>query len=188
MQINEMIRNLIQVFKVANDDVIGNTARQIFNLNWKEGLSARNQAHKILEELVVTNQIVRGNKFYALRGYQGDYREHGRIVTKIISQLILLRLPITVHREVPFPIGLRADIVTLIGKRGKGLCAVIEVANNETPAYLDQKITAWRNWKDASRYLSEVFNTYIPHFSLVLCGISHPEAIDFEAFLEEVRK
>jgi len=39
MKIEDGIRKLVKVFKVANDDVIGNVARQIFNLNWKEGLS-----------------------------------------------------------------------------------------------------------------------------------------------------
>lgn len=188
MEINEGIKKLVEVFKVANDDVIGNTAQKLFNLNWKEGLSARNQAHKILDQLALTNKIQKGKSFYAVKGYQGGYKDHDRLVTQVISLIISTKLPITVFREISFPIGLRSDLVTLIGKAGKGTCAIIEVANNETPAYINQKITAWRNWKDAPQHLSELFNTHIHHFLVVLYGISHPDAIDFETFLEEVQK
>lgn len=188
MEINEGIRKLIEVFKVANDDVIGNTARELFNLKWKEGLSARNQAHKVLDQLALTNKIKKGKGFYSVKSYGGQYKEHDRLVTQVIARLISLKLPITVFREVSFPIGLRSDIVTLIGKAGKGTCAIIEVANNETPAYFNQKIAAWRNWKDANEQLSKLFNTRVPHFSIALYGISHPEAVDFEKFLKEVEK
>ena len=188
MEINEGIRKLVEVFKVANDDVIGNTARQLFNLKWKEGLSARNQAHKVLDQLALINRIQKGKSFYAVKDYQGEYKEHDRLVTQIIARLISVRLPITVLREVSFHIGLRSDIVTLIGKAAKGACAIIEVANNETPVYINQKITAWRNWRGAEENLSKLFNARITYFSIVLYGISHPEATDFETFLEEVQK
>lgn len=188
MEIKEGIKKLVEVFKVANDDVIGNTARKIFNLKWKEGLSARNQAHKILDQMEVTKKIKKGKGFYAVNGYQGQYLEHDRLVTRVMARIILTKLPVTIYREVSFPIGLRSDLVMLIGKAGKGTCSIIEVANNESPAYISQKITAWRNWKEATRHLSEIFNAPIPHFSIVLYGISHPEASDFETFLEEVQK
>jgi hypothetical protein len=188
MQIEEKIKYLIEVFKVANDDVIGNTARQVFNFKWKEGLSSRNQAHKVLDQLALTNKIQKGKSFFAVKEYKGEFKEHDRLVTQVIARLISVKLPITVLREVSFPIGLRSDLVTLIGKAAKGACAIIEVANNETPAYINQKITAWRNWRGAEEHLSKLFNTRIPNFSIVLYGISHPEAIDFETFLEEVKK
>jgi hypothetical protein len=188
MEINEGIRRLVEVFKVANDDLVGNVARQIFNLNWKEGLSARNQAHKVLDQLALTKRIKKGKSFYAVKEYQGEYRDHDRLGSQVIARLISTKLPITVLREVSCPIGLRFDIVTLIRKAGKGICAIIEVANSETPAYINQKITALRNWKDAPQFLTKIFNTRVPHFSIVLYGISHPEAMDFETFLKEVQK
>ena len=187
MEISDRIRKLTEVFKVANDDVIGNVARQIFDLNWKEGLSARNQAHKILDELALTNQIIKGKGFYAVKGYQGQYQEHDRLLTQLISQLICLKLPITIYREVSFPIGLRSDIVALIGKNGKGILAVIEVANNETNEYFNQKIIAWKNWTEAPQYLSNLFKTPIPYFSIITEGISHPLAMDFKSFLEVLK-
>jgi len=187
MEIVEGIRKLIEVFKVANDDVIGNTARQIFNLNWKEGLSSRNQAHKILDELALAHQIQKGKQFYAVKEYQGQYQEHDRLLTKIISQLILLKHPISIFREISFPVGLRSDIVALIGKNGKGICAVVEVANNETPEYFHSKITAWLNWTQAPEHLSNLFGTPIPHFSIITEGITHPLAVDFKSFLEEAK-
>jgi hypothetical protein len=187
MEMADSIKNLVEVFKVANDDVIGNTARQIFNLNWKEGLSARNQAHKILDELALTRNIQKGKGFYAVKEYQGEYKEHDRLVTHCIAQFVLLKLPLTVYREVSFPIGIRSDIVALIGKNGKGICAVVEVANNETPEYFNQKMTAWKNWTQAPEYLSNLFGTPIPHFSIITEGITHPLAVDFKSFLEEAK-
>lgn len=183
------IRKLIEIFKVANDDIIGNVARLIYNLNWKEGLSARNQAHKYFDELALTNQIIKGKGFYAVKGYQGEFKEHDRLLSKLIARLLCLKLPITVHREMSFPIiGIRTDLVVLIGKNGKAICVVIEVANNETPAYLNQKITAWKHWSEATQHLSNLFGVTIPHFSIVTHGISHPLAVDFEKFIEEVQR
>lgn len=182
------IRKLIEIFKVANDDIIGNVARLIYNLNWKEGLSARNQAHKYLDELALTNQIIKGKGFYAVKGYQGEFKEHDRILTKLIARLLCLKLPTTVHREVSFPIGIRSDLVVLIGKKERAINAVIEAASTETLAYLAQKLIAWEHWSEATQHLSNLFGVTIPHFSIVTHGISHPLAVDFEKFIEEVQR
>jgi hypothetical protein len=187
MELIEKIRKLIEIFKVANDDIIGNTARLLYSLNWKEGLSARNQAHKILDELALTGQIIKGKGFYAVKEYQGHFKEHDRLLSKLISQLLCLKLSITIHREVSFPIGIRSDLVALIGKNGKAICAVIEVANHETAPFFEQKITAWKNWTEAPQALSDLFKTPIPHFSIVTEGITHPLAIDFKSFLEAIQ-
>lgn len=186
MEIRDEIKKLIEVFKVANDDVIGNVARQTLNLNWKEGLSARNQAHKVLDELALTGQIKKGKSFYSVNGYQGEYQEHDKLVTQIISQLILLNRPLTVHREVSFPIGIRSDIVILIKKNGKAANAVIEVCNNESDSYFAQKVVTWKNWQQANEHLSQLFNTPIPSFSVVAYGKSHPDVIDFNDFIKEI--
>jgi len=187
MELIEKIRKLIEIFKVANDDIIGNTARLLYSLNWKEGLSARNQAHKILDELALTGQIIKGKGFYAVKEYQGHFKEHDRLLSKLISQLLSLKLSITIHREVSFPIGIRSDLVALIGKNGKAICAVIEVANHETAPFFEHKMVAWNNWTEASQALSDLFKTPIPHFSIVTEGITHPLAIDFKSFLEAIQ-
>lgn len=186
MEISDKIKKLIETFKVANDDILGNTARLLYNLNWKEGLSARNQAHKILDELALTDQIIKGKRFYAVKGYQGQFKEHDRKLTEIIARLITLKLPISIHREVSFPVGLRSDMVCLIGKSNRAICAVIEVANHEIPEYMNQKIAAWKNWTEAPQALSDLLKTPIPHFSIITYGISHPLAVDFENFIKEV--
>ena len=183
MAIKEEVKKLIEIFRVANDDVIGNTARQIFNLNWKEGLSARNQAHKILDELALTGQIKKEKGFYAVREYQGEYKEHDRAITDCIAKLIILRRPISIYRETSFSNGIRPDAVGLIGKAGKGLCFVLEVCLSESDSYLEQKATFWRHHNP----LQEVFGIPIPHFALVVHGKQHPEMMDFEDFVEEVK-
>ena len=190
MDLSERIGTLIDIFKVANDDVIGNIAAELYNLNWKkEGLSRRNNAHKYLDELALTHQIQKGKGFYAVKGYQGEYKPggHDRSVTDCMARLVLLKHPISIFREVSFPVGLRSDIVALIGKNGKGICAVVEVVNNETPEYFNQKMTAWKNWTQAPEYLSNLFGTPIPHFSIITEGITHPLAVDFKSFLEVLR-
>jgi hypothetical protein len=184
MEVKDEIRRLVEVFRVANDDVIGNTARQIFNLNWKEGLSSRNQAHKILDELALTHKIQKGKGFYAVKEYQGEYKEHDRLVTHCIAQFILLKLPLTVYREVSFPIGIRSDIVALIGKNGKGTCVIVEVANNETPEYLNQKMVAWKNWQGANEALEQLFDAPIPYFSVIISR-NQPDD-DFNQFIRRL--
>lgn len=187
MELIDKIRMLIEVFRVANDDVIGNVARQIFNLNWKEGLSARNQAHKILDELAITNTIQKGKGFYSINEYRGEYKEHDRTVTKCIAQLVLAKLPISIYREVSFPVGLRSDAVGLIGKDGKAICFVLEVANTEEQEYLNKKAVIWKNWTGATDALSDLFKTPIPYFTLVVSGKSHPDMMDFNDFMEVLK-
>jgi len=187
MIIADELKHLLQAIKVANDDLLGNTARLLYSLNWKEGLSARNQAHKILDELALTGRIIKGKGFYAVKEYQGHFKEHDRLLSKLITQLLCLKLPMTIHREVSFPIGIRSDLVALIGKNGKAICAVIEVANHETAPFFEHKMVAWKNWTEASQALSDLFKTPIPHFSIVTEGITHPLAIDFKSFLEAIQ-
>lgn len=183
MEISDRIKKLTEVFKVANDDVIGNVARQVFDLNWKEGLSARNQAHKILDELALTNQISKGKGFYAVKGYQGEYKEHDRVITECISKLILLKHPITIYRETALSGGIRPDILGIIGKDGKVIVFVLECCLNETDSYLEQKATFWRHHNP----LQDVFGIPIPHFSLVVHGKQHAEMMDFNSFLEVIK-
>lgn len=188
MEITDRIRNLVEVFRVANDDVIGNTARQVFNLNWKEGLSARNQAHKILDELALTNHIKKGKGFYAVKEYQGEYKEHDRKVTECITQLILLGYPLTLFHEVSLPLGLRADLIGIMGRNGKGLVFWLEVCVKEDDSYFAQKETAIRNNRPAiTEALTQLFGVKIPDFMFVVCGKQHSNVISFDKFMEEVK-
>jgi hypothetical protein len=189
MELIDRIKKLIEVFRVANDDIIGNTARQVFNLNWSEGLSSRNQAHKPLDTLALTKQIIKGKGFYAVKGYRGEYKDHDKAVTHCIKDLILTKLPISIRREVSFTLGIRSDVVGIIGKNNKGTAFWLEVCDTETDAYFSQKVTALKNNRPVIiKALTELFATNIPDFTLVVHGKQHPEAMDFETYLEEVKK
>jgi hypothetical protein len=187
MKITDKIKRLLEILKVADDGLIGHVAADIFGLNWrKEGLSRRNNAHKVLDQLAFTNQIQKGKGFYAVKGYQGEYREHDRAVTECIAKIILLKRPVTIHRERPLPNGLRPDVVGLIGMDGKALAFVLEVCINEADAYLDQKVTTWKH--DNGKPLQNVFGIGIPQVALVVFGKDHPLMMDFNQFLQEVER
>jgi hypothetical protein len=188
MSLTTKIKSLLEVFKVANDDLVGNVARKIFDLKWKEGLSARNQAHKILDELALTKQIQKGKGFYSVN-YQGEYKSHDRLGTDCIARLILLGYPLTIRREASLPLGLRADVVGLIGKGNKATAFWLEICDTETDFFFSQKVAALRNNQDTvNQALTELFAVNIPSFMLLVFGKSHPEAMDFDRFLEEVKR
>jgi hypothetical protein len=145
------------------------------------------QTQKKLNILVNINKIKRGTHWYAVNEYEGQFKEHDQKRTEVIARLIRLKLPLTVFTEVSFPIGIRSDIVCLIGRNGKAVCGIIELSNTETPEYLNQKIVAWKNWTEAPQYLSNLFGTNIPHFSIITEGITHPLAVEFKSFLEALK-
>jgi hypothetical protein len=184
MEIAEKIKKLIAVFKAANDDLIGNVARQIFNLKWQPGLSARNQAHKILDELALTNQIIKGKGFYAVKEYQGSYNPHDRAIANCIGDLIKLNCPISIYREKSLTGGVRPDILGLIGHKGRALAFIIEICISEEYAYLEKKAIFYKHHNP----LEEVFGIPIPHFTLVAHGKTHPGFMTFEDFLKQIKE
>lgn len=102
--------------------------------------------------------------------------------------MIKTRLPLTIFREVSFPLGLRADVIGLIGKNNKATAFWLEVCDTETDAYFNQKATALKNNRPVIiKALTELFATNIPDFTLVVYGKQHPEAMNFEKFIEEVK-
>lgn len=144
------------------------------------------QIQKQLNVLVVTGKLIRGTGYYALPTYEGQFKEHDRRRTQILAELVRRKLPISAYTEVSFPIGIRSDIVCLIGKESKAICAVIEICINEKISYLNHKAVAWRNWSEATAHLSQLFGTPIPSFTLVSDGLSHPEMMDYQRFMEEL--
>jgi hypothetical protein len=188
MKMDAAVKKVIGDLRVADAKTVGEVLAA--HTDFKNTHSARVQAQKQLNLLVETGELIRGDGFYAVKGYRGSFTQgsHDRLVTDAIARLILLKLPISVRREVSFPIGLRSDIVALIGKNGQGTCTVVEVANHETPEYLNQKIVAWKHWQGANEALRQLFNVPIPAFTLVVYGKAHPEAMDFETFIKEVQK
>jgi hypothetical protein len=176
------IERILKILKVAS----AKTISFILYPDSKNPHSDIVQTQKKLNTLVALNKIIRGAHWYAVNEYEGQFKEHDQKRTELIARLIRLKLPISVFTEVSFPIGIRSDLVVLIGKENKAICAVIEVANTEVkkPEYLNQKIVAWKNWTEAPQYLSNLFKIPIPHFSLVVEGMTHPLAVDFTKFME----
>jgi hypothetical protein len=178
-----MITRVLSILRVATAKIISS----ILYPDAKNPHSKIVQTQRQLNTLVLLGKIKRGPGWYAVNEYKGNYGEHDRLLTELTARLARLKLPISVYREHSFPIGIRSDLVILIGKGNKAICAVIEAKNqNETPAYLAQKITAWLHWTEAPQYLSNLFGTNIPHFSIITEGISHPLAVDFQKFIKEV--
>jgi hypothetical protein len=159
-----MITRVLSILKVATAKIISS----IIYPNSTNPHSSVVQIQKQLNILVQTGKIIRGAGWYALPEYEGSYLDHDRLLTSLIARLIILKLPISVYREVSFPIGIRSDLVALIGKNGKALCVVIEACNNETDEYLQMKLNLWKTWEGANRALSELFQANIPNFSVVI--------------------
>lgn len=175
--------SIVTVLKVSDTK----TVSTILYPNSKNPHSAVVQTQKHLNALVMQGKLQRGNGFYALPEYRGEYKEHDKSVTKCIAQLVLAQLPISIYREVSFPVGLRSDAVGLIGKDGKAICFVLEVANTEEPEYLNKKAVIWKNWTGATDALSQLFKTSVPYFTLVVSGKSHPDMMDFNDFTEVLK-
>lgn len=187
------IIKVINLLKVAKPLLIGQIAQSLWpdEFSYTTDVSLTNNIRKILDLQVELCNLNRGRGWYSAKKYAGKFEDgsHDQVVTEAIAKLILLKLPITLFREVSFPVGLRSDIVTLIGKKGKGMCAVVEITNkSETPEYSNQKIVAWRNFKEATTHLSSLFGTAIPHFLIATQGINHPETMSFESFIKEVKR
>ena len=157
---------IIEVLKVSS----AKTVSQILYPDSTNPHSKIVQVQKQLNTLVGLGKIKRGSGWYSTLDYQGEFKSggHDRLLTALIAQLLCLKLPVTVFREISFPVGIRSDLVALIGKNGKALCVVIEACNNETDEYLQMKYNLWKSWEGANRALSELFKANIPHFSVVI--------------------
>lgn len=121
--------SLIQLLKVAP----AKTISSIIYPDSKNPHSSTVQTQKQANTLVLLGKIKRGTGWYAVNEYEGNYGEHDRLLTELIARLARLKLPLSVYREHSFPIGIRSDLVVLIGKGNKAICGVIEAKNqNET--------------------------------------------------------
>jgi len=183
-----VILEYLQLLRVSDPQTLGNLVSEIKHI-WTPGHSSRVQAQKILNKLVELNQIIRGNGWYAVKDYKGNFLEHDQLITKCLAQLLSLFPESLIKREVSLPVGLRADsIILLIRKGGDALCLVLEVCLNETPEYLNQKIQTWKEWEEAPAVLSKIFNCSIPHFTIAVYGEECPkEIILFDQLIERLK-
>jgi len=166
--------SILSILKVSDPKLIS----QIIYPDSNNPHSSRVTTQKHLNQLVAEGKIKRGQGFYSTLDYTGSYNDHDKSITEAIATLLKLKLPISAHREVSFKNGRRADLVVLIGKNGKALCAIIECVNKETPQYLRDKLESYRIWDGEE--LSELFGIPIPYFTVVV----KPDG--FEKFIKEV--
>ncbi len=174
------VSNIMQSLRIADSLTVGEIllAKKLYaNLQ-----SSRVNAQKKLNELVALGQLQRGDGYYRTLDCRSQYKEHARLITKALAEI--LKLPVTSHiqREIATPIGLRPDAIVLLTRHNQGLCLILEVCNTETEAYLEQKINSWNNWPEATQFLSNLFTHKIPHYEIVTVT----DLVGFSAYLQGV--
>lgn len=160
----ETIFNLMQAVQVASKHDVGRyMAAKGY---WKEGVSAVNNSYKALNDLTDLGKLERGDGFYRLPGLSTQYHHHARLLTNLLIDC-LIEFDALVFREHSIPqIGLRPDAIILLRKEGKGRCLILEASNHETPEYFRNKVNVWRQWPDATQFLSNLFGYAIPSFEV----------------------
>jgi hypothetical protein len=147
---------------------------------WNEGPSAVNNSYKILVSETQAGRLEKGEGgYFKLTGMKGGHGEHSRLLTSALIGILKLNYPTKIFREHSIAEkGLRPDALVLIIRGNEGLCFVLEVCNNETPEYLQQKINTWNSWEEAKDYLSQLFETKIKAFDIVS---------ELDSYLEEIK-
>ena len=151
--------------------------------------SARVQVQKDFNRRVDLKQLERGKGYYRVPGCEGEYGDHARLLTTSLVELFKHGDPIIFREHFISEIALRPDALVLLKKEGRGLCFVLEVCHTETPEYLQQKITVWKNWDKSLDYLSGLFGYRLPNFEIVIAGETVPDGCwEFNRFIKEVVK
>lgn len=184
----ETICGLMESLVIADKHIIGDIMahKEI----WTAGTSTVNNSYKALNLLVDSGKLIRGTSFYKLPNCKSEYKEHSRLLTKAVAEILKLNYQTKIFREHSIEEkGLRPDAIVLLTRNGKGLCFFLEVCNNETPDYLQSKINTIKHWPEATDYLSNLFKTKINEFEIIVSGdLTSDDAIGFDTFLEEVSK
>lgn len=148
--------------------------------------SARVQAQKALNALVDLRKLERGPGYYRIPGCESNYGDHARLLTKSLTQLFKHGDPVIFREHSIKEVALRPDALVLLKKGGRGLCFVLEVCHTETPEYLNQKVTTWKNWDNSLNYLSNLFNHRVPHYDFVIVGEAPEGCFEFNRYIKEV--
>lgn len=183
------VSRIIQPLLIADPLSVGAILFSIYPSRYKNQHSARVQAQKALNELVSLGKLERGKGYYRVPGCKSEFKEHARLLTQALTEIIIINPTAVIHREVVIPeISLRPDAAVLLTKEGQGRCFILEAVNNETELYLNQKITALRTWKNSLTFLSRLFKYRIPHFDIVVSGESAVGGtLPLKSYLEEVK-
>lgn len=182
MNVDSAVKKIIEDLRVADAKTVGDILYT--KKEFKNPQSARVYSQKHLNSLVETGELIRGNGWYAAKGYRGEFKEHDYLLTKALAQVLKLKLESVIHREVSFEPGLRSDAALLLKRKSKGLCFILEIVHNETAEYLNMKLNAWGGWAGAKEALSRLFGYRIPSFRVVVSR-NDPED-QFSRLLKEV--
>lgn len=182
----ETVMELMNQLVIADKHIIGDLMAH--KGIWTAGTSAVNNSYKIL----TNSDLERGDGWFRIKGCQSEYKEHARLLTKALAEILKLNLTTKIFREPTLKdVGLRPDSLILLNKNNLHLCFILEVCNNEFPEFLQQKINAWSQWGGALETLSRLFETkaMIQAFDIVVSGdISAEGAFEFKNYIEEVKK
>jgi len=161
----EEILKIMEMVKVADSKTVGRilSARG----RYKEGNSALINSHKKLTEGVEAKKLEKIPKAFRLIGCKSEWKEHAQLLTNALADIIIEYPDSIIFREHSIKeVGLRPDAVCLIIKENLARCVILEVMNNETEKYLEQKKNTWKQWKEATEYLSNLFGYKIPHYEI----------------------
>ncbi len=162
----ETIYGLMESLVIASKHVVGDIMAH--KGIWTAGTSSVNNSYKALNSLVDLGKLEKGDHYFRIKGCKSEYAEHAQLLTKTLADIIKFNYTAKIFREHTIAEkGLRPDALVLLSRLNEGLCLVLEVCNNETAEYLNQKINTWNNWEGATDYLSELFQVCIPHFNII---------------------
>jgi hypothetical protein len=175
----------MQELVIADKHVIGDLMEDV----WSTKVSRVNNSYKTLNTLVDAGRLEKGDGYFRLPGCKSEYKEHAQLLTKALAEIKKLKLNSKIIREVTLnEIGLRPDALVLITKDNQAVCFVLEVCNNEFPEFLQQKVNAWRQWGEALKTLSQLFETEIKAFDIVVSGdITADGTFNLNQYLEEIK-
>lgn len=185
----ETVLAIMESLGIADKHIVGDVAVHK-GVNWTPGTSASNNADKILKGHADTGKLVKENGYYKLPHIKSEYKEHSKLLTKTLAEILKLNFETKILREPTLKeVGLRPDAIVFLTNGNSGLCFILEVCNNEFPEYIMQKIHTWEQWDEAKDKLSTLFESLIKEYDIVVAGEEVPEgAFEFNSYLEEVRK
>jgi hypothetical protein len=161
-----------------------------FKKIWLTGTSSVNNSYKVLNLLVDSGKLIKGDGYFKLPDCKSEYKEHAQLLTKALAEILKLNYTSKIFREVTLQeVGLRPDALVLLIKDSQALMFVLEVCNNEFPKFLQQKVNVLRNWDWVLEMFSKIFETKIKAFDIVVSGdITADGTFEFNQYLEEVEK
>ena len=175
--------SILTPLKIADPQTIADiiVARKL--ADWTPGHSARVQAQKHLNSLADLGKIQKCTGFYRTLDCKSEYKDHARLLTASLAEILKTPYNPIIYREHTFPNGLRSDAVVLLKNKGKALCFILEVCHTETHDYLKGKHDEWLR-QGISKTLSELFGFKIPFAAFCVQG----KEVSWATPLKEVLK